>query len=79
MNDVLGPHAELFDTVPDLVSVDAEQLACMRLVASRALERLHQEPPLDVVEVDASGRSWNCVGATDPVSVEKSADSTSSR
>ena len=27
----------------------------MRLVASRALERLHQKLPLDVVEVDAVG------------------------
>ncbi len=39
----LSPHAELVDTVPHLISVDAEQLACRRLVASGAFQRLHQE------------------------------------
>ena len=39
----------------DLVSVDAEQLPCMSLVASRACERLHQELPVDFVQIDAFG------------------------
>ena len=47
---------ELLDPVAHLVAVDAEQLPGVRLVATRALERLHQQLPLDLLEVDALGR-----------------------
>ena len=49
-------QAELLDAVPHLVAVDAQQLRRLRLVAAGALERLHQELPLDLVEVHALGR-----------------------
>ena len=51
-----GGEAELLDAVAHLVAIDAEQLAGLRLIAAGSLERLHQQLPLDLVEVDAFGR-----------------------
>ena len=49
-------EAELLDPVAHLVAVDAEQLRRLGLVAAGALERLHEQLPLDLLEVDAFGR-----------------------
>jgi len=49
-------EAELLDPVAHLVAIDPEQLTCVRLVAVRALERLHQQLLLHLLEVDAFGR-----------------------
>src|SRR5436853_4698935 len=48
----LDREPELFDPVPDLISIDAEELTRLRLIAAGALERLHEQLPLDFVEAD---------------------------
>src|SRR4030095_11504135 len=45
--------AKLFEAVADLVAIDAEQLRRPALVSSGAFERLRQQLPFDVLEVDA--------------------------
>jgi shikimate 5-dehydrogenase len=49
----LDLQAELLDAVSHLIAIDAEELSGLTLTASGALERLGQELPFDVIEVDA--------------------------
>jgi hypothetical protein len=49
----LDLQAELLDAVPHVIAIDAEELSGLTLTASGALERLVQELPFDVIEVDA--------------------------
>ena len=43
-------ETELLDAIAHLVAIDAQELPRMRLVALRALQRLHQKLPLDFFE-----------------------------
>src|SRR5262245_46953536 len=47
-------ETELLDAIPHLVAIDSQKLTCMCLVALRALERLDQQLPLDLFEVDTT-------------------------
>ena len=47
---------ELLDAIAHLVAIDPEQLPGVRLIAASALERLNQQLPLDLLEVDALRR-----------------------
>ena len=47
---------ELLDAVANLVAVQAEQCRRARLVPAGALERLHDERPFELLEIDARMR-----------------------
>src|SRR5262245_6615601 len=60
----LRPHeTEFLDAIPHLVAIDAQKLPCMCLVALRALERLDQQLPLDLFEIDATSRQLKLLRA----------------
>ena len=48
--------AELLDPIPDLVTIDPQQLAGVRLVPRRAFERLDDQLSLDIFQIDALRR-----------------------
>src|SRR5688572_21955277 len=48
-------ESELLDAVADLVSVDAEELSGLGLISIGPFESLHEELPLDLLEVQAFG------------------------
>src|SRR5689334_2263826 len=47
---------ELLHSVVNLVAFDAEELRCARLIPGTALQRLQDECPLDIFQVDALWR-----------------------
>lgn len=49
-------EAELLDAIPDLIAVDAEQLAGLGLIATATFQRLHQELTLDLFKVHTFDR-----------------------
>jgi len=61
-NGVVLSHAlrrretELFDSIANLIPIDAEQSRGLCLVAPRTLQRLNDETPFELLQVDASSR-----------------------
>ena len=49
-------ETEFFDSIANLVPIDAEQSRGLCLVASRPLQRLNDEAPFELLQVDSSGR-----------------------
>src|SRR5665213_1683126 len=55
---------ELLDAVPDLVAIQAEERRRAGLVPAAPFERLHDERPLQLLDVDARRREFHAVGET---------------
>src|SRR3990170_308881 len=49
-------QGEFFNAIADLIAVQTEQRRGARLIAVRALERLHDEAALDLLQIDAFRR-----------------------
>jgi hypothetical protein len=60
----VAAQAERPDPTPHPISIDAEPLTRVRLVAARAIQCLHEQLALDFLEVHSCGRESERDGVT---------------